>query len=193
MPTIADLGKVQRVQLASLTPYPANARLITAKAVQQTAASLQRFGWQQPMVADPGRVLVVGHVRHAAALSLGATTGPAVITDKLTADEVKAYRIADNRTHDYTAWDYGKLAAELGGLPPDLAGVLDLADWQQIVDRFAADGEQARDLLTGHTDAQALVSQRHQVTVVFATQEAADLAGPAILKLPGVLDVRYPR
>ena len=190
MPSIADLGEVQRMPLGALRPYPANARRISAKAVEQTAKSLAEFGWQQPMVADPGHVLIVGHVRHAAAELLGESHGPAIITDRLSPDQVRAYRIADNRTHDYTTWDYGKLAAELG----DLAGfddVLDLADWRGIVAQFQASADEAGLLLPA--SARALVTAEHSVVVVFGSAEAADQAGPALLRLPGVLDVRYAR
>lgn len=189
--TLRDLGQVHRLPLASIRPYPANARLITAKAVEQTAASLREFGWQQPLVIDRERVLVVGHVRHRAALSLGAAEGPAVYADHLSAKQVRAYRIADNRTHDYTAWDYGVLAAELSGLD-DFAGVLDLADWGAIVAGLpAADAEGGG--LFGDDGAPAILGSQAALTVVFDSQEAADRAGPALLALPGVVNVRHAR
>jgi len=190
VPSVADLGDVVTMPLGDLTPYPANARRITPRAVEQTARSLVEFGWQQPMVADPQRVLVVGHVRHAAARSLRLAHGPAIITDRLAPEQIRAYRIADNRTHDYTTWDYRMLADELAGLE-DFADVLDLADWRGIVDRFTAMGDEGSLLLT--PGARALVTAQHSVTVVFATAEDADAAGPALLKLAGVLDVRYSR
>jgi hypothetical protein len=190
-PPIAGLGDVQTLPLGSLRPYPANARRISAKAVEQTARSLKAFGWQQPMVSDPGLVLIVGHVRHAAARSLGATHGPVIVTDKLTPDQIRAYRIADNRTHDYTTWDYSMLAAELGELGSGFDDVLDLADWRGIVAQFEQSADAASLLLS--PDARALVTAQHSVVVVFATAEDADAAGPHLLKLPGVLDVRYSR
>jgi len=189
-PPIADLGAVERVRLADLTPYPANARRITAKAVDLTAESLRLFGWQQPMVADPGRVLIVGHVRHRAALKLGAEYGPAIIAEGLTAAQVKAYRIADNRTHDYTTCDYGQLAAELDGLPDDFARVLDLADWEAIVAGF--EDARADGLLPNTTErTSALLGGGFALSVVFANREAADVAAPAIMAIPGVLNVRH--
>ena len=115
-----------------------------------------------------------------------------VIAEGLSPEQVRAYRVADNRTHDYTTWDYGILAQELDGMPDDLARVLDLADWQAVMAAFAEQG--ADDLgLVLPGDASALVTGRHTVTVIFDTQAHADLAGPAILRLPGVLDVRHSR
>lgn len=187
---IADLGPVQRLPLDTLTPYPANARRITAKAVDLTAESLRLFGWQQPLVVDPGRVLIVGHVRHRAARQLGAVDGPVIIAEHLTAAEVKAYRIADNRTHDYTAWDYGTLARELDGLPDDFARVLDLADWEAIVAGF--EDARADGLLPNTTErTSALLGGGFALSVVFADREAADKAAPAIMDIPGVLNVRH--
>ena len=71
------------------------------------------------------------------------------------------------------------------------ARVLDLADWQQVIKQFAS-SEDDTSLLLGPAVG-ALVGGRHQVTVIFDSQDHADLAGPAILKLPGVLDVRHTR
>jgi ParB-like nuclease domain len=187
---VTPLGQVQWRPLAEIRPYPANARKISRKAVEQTAKSLAEFGWQQPMVTDAELVLVVGHVRHAAALSLGETHGPVVVASHLSAAQLRAYRIADNRTHDYTTWDYSVLAPELGGLE-DFADVLDLADWQAIIRQFEQASADADQLLTDPA-ALASLGAKDTVTVVFATQAEAQLAGQLILdQIPGVVDVRY--
>ena len=64
--------------LADLTPYPKNPRHITPAAVNAVAESLQQFGWQQPIVIDPKKVIVAGHTRCQAALQLGWTHAPTV-------------------------------------------------------------------------------------------------------------------
>ena len=64
--------------LADLTPYPRNPRHITPAAVNAVAESLAAFGWQQPIVIDPKRVIVAGHTRRLAALQLGWTHAPTV-------------------------------------------------------------------------------------------------------------------
>ncbi len=94
-------------------PYDANPRTISPTAIDKVAASLQAFGWRQPLVVDADGVLIVGHTRLAAAQKLGLNEVPVHVADTLTADQVRAYRLADNRTHDEATWDEDLLAAEL--------------------------------------------------------------------------------
>lgn len=185
---VTPLGEVETVPLAKIAPYPANARKIPSRAVEQTAKSIREFGWQQPIVTDPEFVVIVGHVRRLAALSLGLTDAPVVVARELTPEQVRAYRLMDNRSHDYTTWDYGLLARELDGLDPAFGDVLDLADWRAIVEAF----EQLPADLDLPPGEASLFGLRFPVTVLFASPEQRDAAGPEILKLDGVLDVRYP-
>lgn len=93
--------------------YDGNPRRILPAAIDKVAASLTQFGWRQPLVVDRDGVLIVGHVRLAAAKQLGHTEVPVHVADNLTPDQVRAYRIADNRTADEVAWDEGLLTLEL--------------------------------------------------------------------------------
>ena len=74
--------------LVDLTPYPKNPRIITPAAVNAVAESLKQFGWQQPIVIDPKKVIVAGHTRCQAALQLGWTHAPTVT---IPAKHAKAY------------------------------------------------------------------------------------------------------
>jgi hypothetical protein len=187
---VAALGEVQVVPIGRIRPYPGNARRIPAKAVEQCAKSLTEFGWQQPIVVDAEFVIIAGHVRRLGALELHLATVPVVVARDLTPEQVRAYRIADNRTHDYTTWDYGQLAAELGELE-DFADVLDLADWQGIVAQLAA-AQAEPDLID--PELAALLTGQFAVTVIFGSQDEADRAGELIFKtVPGVINVRYAR
>ena len=100
--------------LADLTPYPRNPRHITPAAVNAVAESLAAFGWQQPIVIDPKRVIVAGHTRRQAALQLGWTHAPTV---QIPAKHAKAYRLADNRSGEFSTWNLEKLPSELEALP----------------------------------------------------------------------------
>ena len=100
--SVAELGRAEMMPLAKITPYPTNPRKITDKAVQQTAASIKAFGWQQPIVVDGDLVVIIGHVRRLAGLSLGEQEAPVIIETRLSPEQVKALRIADNRASDYT-------------------------------------------------------------------------------------------
>lgn len=99
---------IDRIQV-----YAGNPRRILPAAIDKVAASLRRFGWRQPLVIEADGTLIVGHVRLAAAKHLGQTTVPVHIATGLSADEVRAYRLADNRTHEDVDWDNGLLTQEL--------------------------------------------------------------------------------
>ena len=105
---------VRSMDLASLVPYERNPRKRPTEAVAAVAASLKKFGWQQPIVVDSKNVISVGHTRHAAALSLGWTTAPVVVIPD---DQAAAYRLVDNRSGEFTVWDNDLLRAELDALP----------------------------------------------------------------------------
>lgn len=93
--------------------YARNARMLSPSAVDKVAASIKEFGWQQPIVVDIEGVVIAGHTRLKAAKKLGLTEVPVVVADDLSPEQVKAYRLADNRVAQETSWDYELLAIEL--------------------------------------------------------------------------------
>lgn len=101
--------------IAHVVPYANNPRT-NEHAIDTVAASLKRFGWRQPLVVDEAGVLIVGHTRHAAALSLGWTEVPVHVAVGLDADDARAYRLMDNRSHEDSDWEQAKLAGELKAL-----------------------------------------------------------------------------
>jgi DNA modification methylase len=105
-----ELWDISRVK-----PYPNNPR-VNDGAVAAVAASLQEFGWRQPLVVDTDGVLIVGHTRWKAAQRLGWTQVPVHIALELTAAQIKAYRIADNQTASIAEWDKELLPVELADL-----------------------------------------------------------------------------
>lgn len=97
-------------------PYEKNPRRITQQAIDKVAASLERFGWRQPIVVDKDGVIVVGHTRWLAAMALGYDKVPVHVASDLSPAEARAYRIADNRTGEESEWDFDLLTEELSGL-----------------------------------------------------------------------------
>lgn len=93
---------------------PSNPRL-NEKAVPHVAASLRRFGWQQPIVAKPSGEVIAGNTRLKAAKGLGMTDVPVVWFDGSDL-EAMAFQIADNRTHEFAEWDVGPLSKMLESL-----------------------------------------------------------------------------
>jgi ParB-like chromosome segregation protein Spo0J len=96
-------------------PYDKNPRAISDKAIAKVAASIREFGFQQPLVVDTAGVIIVGHTRLKAAQSLGLATVPVVVAD-LPAEKARAYRLADNRTHEEATWLDDLLSGELKAL-----------------------------------------------------------------------------
>ena len=109
-------------RLDEIRPYENNPRR-NDEAVQYVAESIRQFGWKQPIVIDRDGVIIAGHTRYKAAQSLGLETVPCMIADDLTPEQVKAYRIADNKVSDFSVWDNKKLLEELQDLD-ELAGDL---------------------------------------------------------------------
>lgn len=96
-------------------PYENNPRK-NKKAIKPILKSLKEYGFQQPIVVDEKMVIIVGHTRLLAAKELGLTQVPVHIAKGLTEDQVRAYRIADNKTAEYADWDRDMLLSEIQGL-----------------------------------------------------------------------------
>lgn len=185
---IPGLGAVEVRKLSEVRPAPDNPRKIPQRAVEVVARSLQEFGWQQPLVVDPDGFLIVGHTRWQAAKLLGATEAPVVVARELTPEQVRAYRIADNRTHDFTTWDLPVLVGQLDVLSDEFAEVLNLQDWRTLLDDFADLAPDVSDEVKANASVSGFV-----VSVVFSSKDAALAQQQTIIDLPGVLDVRHPR
>src|SRR5437762_11892201 len=91
--------------IEKLIPYARNPRQIPQIAIDKVAASIQEFGFRQPIVVDEKAVIIVGHVRLLAAQKLGLTEVPVHVATGLTAAQANAYRLADNRTNEEASWD----------------------------------------------------------------------------------------
>lgn len=85
-------------------------------AVAPVAASIQEFGFRWPVLVDADAVLIAGHTRLRAARKLGLTEVPVIRADDLTPEQVRAFRIADNKLHELATWDFDLLPIELGEL-----------------------------------------------------------------------------
>lgn len=105
------------IPISELKAYDRNAKIHDAKQNEQIANSLLRFGWKQPLVVDKDNVLIVGHGRLEGAKIASKTdkrflTAPCIIADDLTEEEIKAYRLADNKLNE-SPWDFDLLDEEL--------------------------------------------------------------------------------
>lgn len=107
--------EIQIVDIDSVIPYAKNPRN-NKEAVSKVAASLKEFGFRQPIVVDAEMVVIAGHTRLAASYKIGLKQVPIHIATDLTENQIKAYRIADNRVSQEAKWDEDLLAIELGDL-----------------------------------------------------------------------------
>ena len=108
--------KIQEIEINKIKAYAKNPRK-NEPAVEAVAKSLQEFGWKQPLVVDPATMeIVVGHTRWKAAKKLGMKTVPCLMADDLTEEQIKAYRLADNKTNELAEWDFDLLDEELDGI-----------------------------------------------------------------------------
>lgn len=123
--------EVKNVSISKIKPYENNPRDNEA-GVDAVANSIKEFGWQQPIVVDKDNVIIVGHTRYLAAKKLGLKEVPVKVATGLTPEQVKAYRLADNKTGELTDWDMGLLDDELADIADidmsDFGFDLDLGD-----------------------------------------------------------------
>ena len=109
-------------QLDEIKPYENNPRH-NDNAVDAVAASIREFGFKVPLVIDRDGVIVAGHTRLKAAKKLGLDKVPCIIADDLTDEQVRAFRLADNKVGELATWDLDTLKVEL-----DNIGEIDLSD-----------------------------------------------------------------
>lgn len=117
MPGASD--KIVTKKITELVAYENNPRL-NDEAVDAVAASIKAFGFRNPILIDQNNVIIAGHTRLLASKKLGLDKVPCIVIDDLTEDEVKALRLADNKTAEIAKWDMGKLAEEIKDIDMDL-------------------------------------------------------------------------
>ena len=108
------------MKLADIRPYEKNPRR-NDESVQAVANSIKAFGFRNPIIVDVDGVIIAGHTRYKAALSLGLKTAPVIVAKDMSPEQVQAYRIADNSAGSASDWDYELLAEILGGLDYDMS------------------------------------------------------------------------
>lgn len=102
--------------LSEITPYEKNPRKNEA-AVAYVAKSIKEFGFKVPIVIDKNNVIVAGHTRYKAAKTLGIDVVPCIIADDLTDEQIRAFRLADNKVSEKAEWDFELLLEEITALP----------------------------------------------------------------------------
>lgn len=107
------------MKISDIKPYDRNAKQHPKRHIEQIAASIKEFGFNQPIVLDKNNVIIVGHGRYEAAKILGLTEVPTITVD-LTEEQAKAYRLADNQLNALTGFDMDLVVEELKGLSDEM-------------------------------------------------------------------------
>jgi hypothetical protein len=121
--------KVQMWDTTKPIPYATNPRKISDEAVSAVAGSIKAFGFKSPIIVDRDGVIINGHTRLRAAQRLGLDKVPVVVADDLTPDQVRAYRLADNRVAEFSGWDAELLKLEIDQVEMDM----DFADFETLM------------------------------------------------------------
>ena len=121
---------IVELSIHDLVPYENNPRN-NIEAVEYVANSIEKFGFKVPIVVDTNNVIVAGHTRYMASKKLGLETVPCIVADDLTEEQIKAFRLADNKVSEIATWDDELLAIELSDIVDiDMSdfGFVDLSD-----------------------------------------------------------------
>lgn len=110
---------VENLKISELKPYENNPRK-NDESVEYVANSIKEFGFKVPIIVDKNNVIVCGHTRYKAAKKIGMQEVPCIRADDLSDEQIKAFRLADNKVSDESFWDNKKLLEELNGIGGDM-------------------------------------------------------------------------
>ena len=106
--------------IGEIHPYQKNPRK-NEQAVGAVAESIRQYGFLVPLVISADHEIITGHTRYKAAQQLGLETVPCVIADELTPEQIKAFRLVDNKVGELSQWDMDLLPLELADIAADLS------------------------------------------------------------------------
>ena len=132
--------QIVEVNVNDLKEYDNNPRF-NDDAVEYVARSIEQFGFKVPCVIDSNNVIVTGHTRVKAAKFLGMEEVPCIVADDLSEEQIRAFRLADNKVGEIAKWDFDALNIELDSIDIDMGefGFIELSDID--IDSFFEDVE----------------------------------------------------
>lgn len=116
--------KIEMIKVEDLKPYENNPRF-NDEAVEFVVNSIKEFGFKVPIIIDGNGVIVAGHTRYKASLELGLKEVPCIVADDLSKEQIKAFRLADNKVSEKASWNDELLKQELD----ELYGILDMNEF----------------------------------------------------------------
>lgn len=121
--------EIVELPIKALKPYKRNPRK-NDKAVEYVANSIRQFGFKVPIVIDENYEIVCGHTRWKAAKVIGLESVPCIMADDLNEDQIRAFRLADNKTAEMADWDFDLLEMEFNDIDPELFDMSDFGFFQ---------------------------------------------------------------
>lgn len=132
---------IKEMETSQLKPYKNNSRIHDEKQVEQISASIEKFGFTQPILIDENNIVLAGHGRLMAAQKLGLSKVPVIVLDDLSEAQKKAYVIADNKIGQNSKWNNEVLRIEIEDIAKDGfdVGILAFNDKEmtKLFDEFA--------------------------------------------------------
>ena len=143
--------EIKMMKVEDIKPYIDNPRF-NDDAVELVANSIKEFGFKVPMVIDKNNEIVAGHTRYKASLELGLKEVPVIVADDLNEEQIKAFRLADNKVSERSEWNYELLDEELKnilGIDMEDFGFTNIDDID--IDSFFEENEQEKKEEKPHT------------------------------------------
>lgn len=148
-------------QIKDLKPYKKNAKKHNKEQVERIANSIKEFGFTQPVIVDKNNEVVAGHGRILGAKKAGLKQVPTVMLESLTEEQIKAYRLVDNKLNE-SDWDFSLLDEELENLTEDID-----------MNLFGFDTRSLKDLFEEEQEVKFKVKPKHEVHIICNTTEQA--------------------
>ena len=183
--------KIQQIPVGDVRPYEKNPRLNDG-AVEAVAASIEKYGFLVPLVISEDKEIVTGHTRYKAALKLKLLTVPCIVASELTEEQIKAFRLVDNKVGEIAEWDVDLLPLELADIAEDLTifGFETVSD-EEFGEEFALDDGEKKPFqqisLTLHDNQAALIHAA--IAEVYAQNEVNETFGNENKNGNGVYEV----
>ena len=137
-----DNLKIELININEIIPYENNPRN-NEEAVSPVAESIKEFGFKVPIIIDKNNVIVAGHTRYKAAKKLKLETAPCIIADDLNEEQIRAFRLADNKVSEIATWDIELLDFELDNILNIDMEMFDFMKTEKInVDEFFVETEE---------------------------------------------------
>ena len=159
-------------KLNEIKPYEKNPRK-NDEAVEYVANSIKEFGFKVPIVIDKSGIIVAGHTRYKASKKLGLEEVPCVIADDLTDEQIKAFRLADNKVSEKAKWNKDLLMAEIMDLN------IDMSD-------FGFEEEKEEEEVEGEVEFGEILGEEHNYIVLYFDNEVDWLQAESLLDLKTV-------